>query len=80
MLYYNCVKQLAMTVKSMVKVDDMNRAMAILNELPQTFEHLIVALEAIGADDQITTLNIVKSRLLQEEKRMGQQNVKSIRR
>lgn len=44
-------------------------AMAMLNGLPARFESLIVALDALGSEDKMFSLDFVKSRLLQEEQR-----------
>ena len=68
--YINRVKQLAARLKSMnVSIDDKEMAMAVLNGLPTRFESLIVALDALGNEDKMFTLEFVKSRLLQEEQR-----------
>ena len=68
--YINRVKQLAARLKSMnVEIDDKEIAMAVLNGLPARFESLIVALEALGSEDKMLSLEFVKSRLLQEEQR-----------
>ncbi len=68
--YLNRVKQLASTLKSMnVDIDDKEIAMAALNGLPSNYESLIVALDALGNDDDTFTFDLVKSRLLQEEQR-----------
>ena len=68
--YINRVKQLAARLKSMkVDIDDKEIAMAVLNGLPARFESLIVALDALGNEDEMFSLDFVKSRLLQEEQR-----------
>ena len=68
--YINRVKQLAARLKSMnVDIDDKEMAMAVLNGLPARFESLIVALDALGSEDKMFSLDFVKSRLLQEEQR-----------
>lgn len=68
--YINRVKQLAARLKSMnVNIDDKELAMAVLNGLPARFESLIVALDALGNEDKTFSLDVVKSRLLQEEQR-----------
>ncbi len=55
--------------------------MAVLNGLPERFDSLICALDALGNDNDTFTLEFVKSRLLQEEQRMKMRmeatNVKS---
>ena len=66
----NRVKQLASTLKSMdCEVEDQELAMAALNGLPPTYEHLIVALDALGNDDKSFTFELIKSRLIQGEQR-----------
>ena len=68
--YINRVKQLAARLKSMnVDVDDKEMAIAVLNGLPARFENLTVALDALGTDDKMFSLEFVKSPLLQEEQR-----------
>ena len=52
-----------------VDIDDKEMAMAVLNGLPARFESLIVALDALGSEDKMFSLDFVKSRLLQEEQR-----------
>ena len=52
-----------------VEIDDKEIAMAVLNGLPARFESLIVALDAVGSEDKMFSLEFVKSRLLQEEQR-----------
>ena len=79
--YINRVQHLASVLKSMnVTIDDKEMAMAVLNGLPSRFDGLIVALDALGNEDKIFTLDFVKSRLLQEEQRAGmreEENLKS---
>ena len=71
--YLNRVKHLAATLKSMkVEIDDKELAMAALNGLPSSYESLIVALDALGNDDDTFTFDLVKSRLLQEEQRANE--------
>ena len=68
--YSNLVRQLAARLKSMnVEIDDKEIAMAALNGLPARFESLIVALNALGSEDKMFSLEFVESRLLQEEQR-----------
>ena len=80
--YVNRVRLLASTLKSMgVEIDDKELAMAVLNGLPERFDSLICALDALGNENETFTLEFVKSRLLQEEQRMKMRmeatNVKS---
>ena len=76
--YINRVKQLAGILKSMsVNIDDKEMAMAVLNGLPTRFEALIVALDALGNEEKIFSLDFVKSRLLQEEQRANMKSSSS---
>ena len=64
------VRQLAASLKSMgVTVDDQEMAMALLNGLPDRFDSLISALDALGNDEEQFTFEFVKSRCQQEEQR-----------
>ena len=68
--YVNRVRQLASTLKSMnAAVDDAEVAMATLNGLPEQYNELIVALDALGNGSSLTT-EFVMSKLLQQEKRI----------
>ena len=79
--YVNRVQHLASVLKSMnVDIDDKEMAMAVLNGLPPRFDSLIVALDALGNEDKIFTLEFVKSRLLQEEQRASMREVEDTRR
>lgn len=70
--YVNRVQHLASVLKSMdLDVNDKEMAMAVLNGLPARFDGLIVALDALGNEDRLFSLDFVKSRLLQEEQRAG---------
>lgn len=44
--------------------------MAALNGLPERFENLISALDALLNEERTLSLDLVKSRLIQEEQRM----------
>ena len=69
--YINRVRQLASDLRSMdVNVEDEDIAMSVLCGLPDRFEHLIVAIDTVTNDTDLT-LDFVKSRLLQEEQRMN---------
>ena len=64
------VKQLAGRLKSMkVDIDDKEMAMAVLNGLTSRFESWVVALDALGNEDRMFSLDFVKSRLLQEKQK-----------
>ena len=66
--YVNRVQNLASILKSMgVEISDKEMGMAVLNGLPPKYDSLIVALDALGSENRIFTLDFVKSRLLQEE-------------
>lgn len=68
--YINRVQHLGSILKSMnVDIDGQEMAMAILNGLPEQYENIITALDALGDDIKTFTLDLVKSRLLQEEQR-----------
>ena len=67
------IRQLAATLKSMgVTIDDQEMAMALLNGLPDRFDGLISALDALDDNDKSFTFNFVKSRCVQEEQRHTQ--------
>ena len=73
--FINRIQQLASTLKSMgIDVDEKEVAMAVLNGLPPQYENLIVALDALGNEDKLFTLEYVKSRLLQEDERASMRN------
>lgn len=68
--YINQVHHLGSTPKSMgVDIDDQEMAMAVLNGLQSKYENIITALDAVGNDSDCFSLDLVKSRLLQEEQR-----------
>ena len=77
--YVNRVQHLASILKSMgVEVDDKEMGMAVLNGLPPRYDSLIVALDALGNEDKIFTLDFVKSRLLQEEQRSNMRDLDEV--
>lgn len=68
--FSNRIRQLAATLKSMsVTVDESEMAMAMLNGLPDAYDPLISALDAIGGQDEKLEFDYVKSRVIQEEQR-----------
>ena len=70
------IRQLAAFLKSMeVTIDDQEMAMALLNGLPDRFDSLISALDALGNDDKLFTFEFVKSRCVQEEQRHTQRDI-----
>ena len=76
--HINRGKQMAGILKSMsVNIDEKEIAMAVLNGLPTRFEALIVALDALGNEEKIFSLDFVKSRLLQEERRANMKSSSS---
>ena len=78
--YVNRVQQLASVLKSMdVDIDDKEMAMAVLNGLPPHYDSLIVALDALGNEDRLFTLDFVKSRLLQEEQTANMRHSRNVR-
>jgi hypothetical protein len=72
--YINRVRHIADELKSMgCVVGDEEVVMAILNGLPSEYDHLIVALDAMGGDGETKlTLDVTKSRLLQGEQRKSE--------
>ena len=67
LVFINRGKQLAARLQSMsIEIDDKEIAMAVLNGLPPRFDNLIVALDALGNEDNVFGLKFVKSRLLEE--------------
>ena len=69
------IRQLAATLKSMgVKIDDEEMAMGLLNGLPDRFDGLISALDALGDDTKVFTFDFVLSRCEQEEQRHTQRD------
>ena len=69
--FANRIRQLASTLKSMsVVIDESEMAMALLNGLPEAFDPLISALDAISGEDDTLEFDYVKSRAMQEEQRI----------
>lgn len=74
----NRVWRPASELKSMaVDVDVVGTALTILRGLPEKFEHLIVAIDTMNTDRQLS-LDFLKSRLLQEEQRLCEQQISSV--
>lgn len=68
--YINRVKTLASTMRSMgVEIAEEELAMTVLSGLPPRFDNLISALDALGDDLDVCTVEYIKGRLLQEERR-----------
>ena len=58
--FVNRIRQLASTLKSMgVVVDDKEMAMAVLNGLPDKYNSLISALDALGNEEELFSLEFV---------------------
>lgn len=55
-----------------VALEENEMAMALLNDLPESFEGLISALDFLGNDYKIFTFEFVKSRCEQENQRHSQ--------
>ena len=73
------VRQLAASLKSMgVTVDDKEMAMGFLCGLPETFDSLISALDALIDDNKNFTFQFVVSRCQQEEQRQQQRLEESL--
>ena len=76
--FSNRVRQLADTLLSMdVVIDDSERAMALLNGLPDRYHALISALDALGDEENTLSFNHVKGRVIQEEQRISMRNLES---
>jgi len=68
--YINRVRNLGESLKAMGgEVTEMDVAMSVLNGLTSKYENLLVALDAKGEDE--LSLDFVKTRLLQEERRQA---------
>lgn len=70
--YANRLRQLAAILKSMnVDIDESEMAMAMLNGLPEAYDPLISAIDAIHGEDEKLKFDYVKSRIIQEEQRIN---------
>lgn len=71
--YPNRVRQLSATLKLMIVAIDVKEiAMAALNGLPLTYEELVVTLDPLGSDNETLSFDLVKSRVLQKERRANE--------
>eukprot|EP00171_Calliarthron_tuberculosum_P009009 IDg9009t1 len=61
-----------------VAVDNNEMAMALLNGLPEKFDSLICAIDAIGDDEKLFTFEFVLSRCEQEEQRQSQRHLQAM--
>ena len=70
--FSNRIRHLAATLKSMnVSISDSEMAMALLNGLPDEYNALISALDAIDEDESELDFEFIKSRVMQEEQRIS---------
>ncbi len=70
--FSNRIVQYVSTLRSMsVEIEDSDQAMVLLSGLPEQYDPLISALDAIGTDDTLLRFDHVKSRVLQEETRIS---------
>ena len=70
--FANRIRQLASTLKSMnVVISESEMAMALLNGLPEEYNALISALDAIDEDETKLKFEFIKSRAMQEEQRIS---------
>jgi hypothetical protein len=73
--FSNRIRQLAATLKSMnVEISESEMAMALLNGLPDDYNALISALDAIDEDETKLHFDFIKARIMQEEQRIGMRN------
>lgn len=74
--FSNRIRQLASTLKSInVLIDESEMVMAMLNGLPEVYDPLISALDAVnGAEEEKLKFNYAKSRVMQEEQRVSIRN------
>ncbi len=69
--FSNRIRYLASTLKSMnVSISGSEMAMALLNGLPEDYNALISALDAIDEDETELDFEFIKSRIMQEEQRI----------
>ena len=69
--FSNRIRQLSSTLKSMnVIISESEMAMALLNGLPEEYNALISALDAIDEDETKLNFEVIKSRVIQEEQRI----------
>ena len=70
--FANRIRQLAATLKSMnVVISESEMAMALLNGLPEEYNALISALDAIDEDETKLKFEFIKSRVMQKEQRIS---------
>lgn len=70
--FANRVQQLSNTLKSMgCFIDESELSMALLNGLPEAYDALISAMDAVSGESETLKFDYVKSRVVQEEQRIG---------
>lgn len=73
--YKNRIRRLGTTLESMgVTLDEEEMAMGVLKGLPSSYDNLVSALDAVcssGESSSTLNMDLVRSRLLQKEQRMG---------
>ncbi len=73
------IRQLAATLKSMnVMISESEMAMALLNGLPEEYNALISALDAIDEDETKLRFEFIKARIMQEEQRIAMRSKSAI--
>ncbi len=70
--FANRIRQLASVLKAMnVEISESEKAMALLNGLPEEYKSIITALDALDSKETELSWEHVKGRLLQEEQRIN---------
>ncbi len=70
--FANRILQLASVLKAMdVEISESEKAMALLNGLPEEYKSIITALDALDSEETELSWEHVKGRLLQEEQRIN---------
>ena len=78
--FANRIRQLAATLKTMrVEISESEMAMALLNGLPDEYNALISALDALDSEETQLKWEHVKARVLQEEQRICMRNDSAIK-
>ena len=74
--FANRIRQLAATLKSMsVVISESEMAMALLYGLPEDYNSLISALDAIDEGETKLKFEFIKSRIMQEEQRISMRKI-----
>ncbi len=61
-----------------VDIDDSERAMALPNGLPDQYDALISALDALGTEESVIHFDYVKACVMQEEQRIAMRSEAAI--